>query len=338
MGCLPPFEGLNRGFVLQGFLRQVFVVQPDVAMQSLFQVLRAVEVMRPEHLFEPSVEALDHAIGLGRSGLGQSVLDAQSAAQRLERVLPAGVFGALAKQSVGELFAIVRQQGLNLERRRLGHRVEERAGCRSGFVALDGDEHPAGGAVNRHKDVAPGRLIGHLRQVLHIHVDVARLIGFEGFGAADDLRRHRQPGVPTTTQQSIQCGAAHLGLNELSDHSQQIIERQQQLCAQIDHQFLLRRVERGLQPMRRVAAVLHGIALAPLANGVAAHTELARQFIVAARGLLNFCADRRGGRGVLVQSNQHVELQSLQSATSAVSTSRPTSSGRLLSSRYSSGT
>lgn len=56
MRGLPSFERLKRGFVVQGFLRQVFVVQPDVAMQRLLQVLRAVEVMRPQHLFHQAMD------------------------------------------------------------------------------------------------------------------------------------------------------------------------------------------------------------------------------------------------------------------------------------------
>jgi hypothetical protein len=55
MGFLPSFESLNRGFVVQSLLWQVFVVQPNVSMQSLLQVLRAVEVMRPQHLLQTAV-------------------------------------------------------------------------------------------------------------------------------------------------------------------------------------------------------------------------------------------------------------------------------------------
>lgn len=51
-------------------------------------------------------------------------------------------------------------------------------------LALDGDEHPARGPVDGHEEVAPGRLIGHLRRVLHIQVHVPRIVGFEGLGTA----------------------------------------------------------------------------------------------------------------------------------------------------------
>ena len=42
-------------------LRQVLVVETDIALQGGHQVLGAVEVMRREHLGKPAVEALDHA-------------------------------------------------------------------------------------------------------------------------------------------------------------------------------------------------------------------------------------------------------------------------------------
>lgn len=108
------------------------------------------------------------------------------------------------------------------------------------------------------------------------------------------------------TQQPIQRRAAHVRLDELPDHGQQVIQGQLQLRAQVDHQLFLHHVECGLQPVHCVTSVLHGIALAPLADGVAADVELRRQLIVAAGGLLDRFADRWRGHGVLVQGNHHV--------------------------------
>lgn len=42
MRALPSFQCLQRGLVVQGFLRQRLIVQPDVAVQRLLQVLGAV--------------------------------------------------------------------------------------------------------------------------------------------------------------------------------------------------------------------------------------------------------------------------------------------------------
>lgn len=111
----------------QCLLRQVVVVQPYKSVQRLLQILRTVEVVRAQHLAEPAIEALNHAIGLRRLGLGQSVLNPQSLAQLIELVLPCGRTAAIAKQPVCELFAVVRQDGANPERRSLAYR------CQKGF-------------------------------------------------------------------------------------------------------------------------------------------------------------------------------------------------------------
>ena len=78
-----------------------------------------------KHFADAPVEALNHAIGLRCFGLGQSVLNPQRLAQLIKLVLPCGRAAAPAKQAVCELFAVVRQDGANPERRSLAHRCEE---------------------------------------------------------------------------------------------------------------------------------------------------------------------------------------------------------------------
>ncbi len=56
-------------------------------------------------------------------------------------------------------------------------RQASRIGGGLGFV--DADEHPAGRPINRHKQVAAGRFVSHLRQILDVHVQIAGLIGLE---------------------------------------------------------------------------------------------------------------------------------------------------------------
>ena len=48
------------------------------------------------------------------------------------------------------------------------------------FYIENANEHPSGRPVDGHKEVAAAALISHLRQVFHVDVDVAGLIGFEG--------------------------------------------------------------------------------------------------------------------------------------------------------------
>ena len=58
-------------------LGQMLVVEPDEAVQRRLQIMCAVEAVRLEHLGQAPIEALDHAVGLGVFGLGQSVIDVQ---------------------------------------------------------------------------------------------------------------------------------------------------------------------------------------------------------------------------------------------------------------------
>ena len=58
-------------------------------------------------------------------------------------------------------------------------RLQERLGTGGCLVGLDLHKHPACSPVDGHKQIAPFRLILHLRQILHIHVQIARLIAFK---------------------------------------------------------------------------------------------------------------------------------------------------------------
>lgn len=62
MGPLPVSESLNGSEMAQGPLRNVVVVQGDVAVQGGFQIGRDVEVMGLQHLLDAAVEALDPAV------------------------------------------------------------------------------------------------------------------------------------------------------------------------------------------------------------------------------------------------------------------------------------
>ena len=109
----------------QCLLRQVMVIQPHKSMQGFLQVFAAVEVVRAQHLAQPSIEALDHAIGLRSFGLGQPMLNTQGLAQLVKLVLSCGLAASATKQAVSELFAVVREDGVNLECGCLAHRCQE---------------------------------------------------------------------------------------------------------------------------------------------------------------------------------------------------------------------
>ena len=56
-------------------------------MQRGFHVLAGMEAVGLKHVFDPAVEALNHAVGLGRLWWCQAVFDAQFGAEQVELVL-----------------------------------------------------------------------------------------------------------------------------------------------------------------------------------------------------------------------------------------------------------
>ena len=94
--------------------------------------------------------------------------------------------------------------------------------------------------------------------------------------------------------------------------------------AQLHDDLSLAGIERGLQSMRRVAAVLDRVALAPFADYQLAHAEGLREFGLGAVGPLDRQARGRRRRGVLVQLDQHPGLPFFKSASRPLKTSRPT--------------
>ena len=67
-------------------------------------------------------------------------------------------------------------------------------------------------------------------------------------------------------QATVEAGARDLRVQELPDHSQQVVERHQERLAQDNHYRLLRRGQGGLQPVRRVAAVMHRVSVPPFVD------------------------------------------------------------------------
>ncbi len=114
--------------MIERFLREVFVVEPGVAVERGCQVEGALEVMSTEDLRQSSVEALDHAIGARRLRLGQAVLDAQCLAERVELMGSGSILGFLAEDPIGELLAVIGEDGSDFHGCRFGQRVEEAAG------------------------------------------------------------------------------------------------------------------------------------------------------------------------------------------------------------------
>jgi hypothetical protein len=110
---IPVLHGLNWSATLERFLRQGMVIQLNVAHERALAVLAASEMVASQHLFNAAVEALDRPVGLGPSGAGESVLDADGLAELSEFVHAAFAVCGLATEPIGERLAVVGQNLAN---------------------------------------------------------------------------------------------------------------------------------------------------------------------------------------------------------------------------------
>ena len=69
-----------------------------------------------QHLPDPTIEALDQAVGLGVSRRGQGVLDGQFVAELIELVVAGDGAFAQTEETAGDLFAIVGTYGSDAQR------------------------------------------------------------------------------------------------------------------------------------------------------------------------------------------------------------------------------
>ena len=93
--------------MVERLLDELVVVEPYIAFERLLQIVTALEVPRTEHLCDASVEAFDHAVGLGSPDRCQAVLDTQFLAELVKAVVSRRLALSRGKQSVGELLAVV---------------------------------------------------------------------------------------------------------------------------------------------------------------------------------------------------------------------------------------
>lgn len=122
---------------------------------------------------ESPIEAHNHAIDLWRLGFDQPVLNAQLLAQLVEFMLACRMETVATTQPFSELFAVVSENGANLEVCRLAQRCQEGFGRCCRLVLFDRDEHPADRSVDDHKHVAALVLTCYLGQIFHIDMHIA---------------------------------------------------------------------------------------------------------------------------------------------------------------------
>ena len=283
------------------------VVQGHVTHDRLLQVFTTGEPMGFEHIGNAPIEALDHAIGSGRAWLGQAMFNVQGLAQLIKLMVARGLALTTGKQPVGELLAVVGQDFLHLDRTSLVQGVQKRASSSGRLVALDLNEHPARGAVNSNKQIAPAGLVRHLGQVFDIDVDEPRRVAFEGFVGLRRLFGLEVVEVANAVaaKTPIKARACSLRAKKLAGDGQQVVQGQQQHLSEFDHDLFLCGGQRGLQSLRGVGRVMKAVSALPFVDGAFTHAVTQRQSCSSFRTGRHLRAG--GGRGacVFMQGNHH---------------------------------
>jgi len=101
-------------------------------------------------------------------------------------------------------------------------------------------------------------------------MQIARLAGLEGLVFRPEGLRLpiTQIARPMPSQAAIKARARNLRVQELPDHRQQVVDQHQQRLSKNHRHRLLRRCQRDLQPVRRMASVKHTVQVPSFADGL----------------------------------------------------------------------
>ncbi len=77
------------------------IIQSDIAAQGVRQALGWTEAGGSQHLADAAIEALDHAVGLGMTGLDEAVVDAMLLAGAVEAMKSGGIISTSCVPPVG---------------------------------------------------------------------------------------------------------------------------------------------------------------------------------------------------------------------------------------------
>ena len=263
--------------------------------------------MALKDLLDAAVEPLDHAVGLRRLGWCQTMLNIEDCAERVELMRSSCRPLTQAEEPIRELLAVVCKNGADTDWAGAFQISQEAARVGRRLRRENADEHPSRGSINGHKEIPARGFIGHLRQVFHVDMDVSRLVSLEG--AVLRLlflgRELAQVSHAMPPQATIQARARGVRVQELAHHCQQVIQRDQQRLAQGHRDGLLRRRQCGLKPVRRVAAILDAVSLAPFIDGLRGDPEALCKHSPSIIAGLNSGPHLRRRRGLLVKMDQH---------------------------------
>ena len=177
-------------------------------------------------------------------------------------------------------------------------------------------------------------LIGHLWQVFHVDVDVARLICLEGavFRSGCPVLEVAQVSHALPPQAAVQPGARGVRVQEFPDRRQQVVERDRQRLAKRHCDGFLRGRQRRLKTMRGVAAILDTVTLAPLVDGLPGSPQTLRQHRRSLCTRLDRGPDLRCRRCLLVKMDQHGRTPSRTSLRADLATNSADRRGLMQSS------
>ena len=177
---------------------------------------------------DASVEALDEAVGLRTVRSGQAVVDVVAGAEEIERVVAGRLSRRLVLhvdgEAVGELCAVVGQDGVHRVRE-VGQEPLEEAGRGLGIALwVDFDIDVAGGAVDGDEGIALPPLQG--RQMLQVDVDEADRGVFKDADAG--LVRLLAMADAVALEATMDGTARELVVDATPHHLDDIVERQLQ--------------------------------------------------------------------------------------------------------------
>jgi hypothetical protein len=256
-------------------------------------------------LDEPAVEAFDETIGLRAEGSGEAVVDLVLGAETIEGMSAGRAIVRLVLQvdgeAIGELTAIVGEDGMNAMRKMREEAFEKASGGLAIAPGVDLQKDVAGCPINGDESVALASL--QSRQVLEVDVDETDGRLFED---AHRLLTGLGPAVqPMPLETAVGGTTRNLSIDAAPHDLGDVIERQLEPGSQLTDERFLQRQELGGQPLRRVRPVGDCRSSAPSIDRGLAHPQLVRKLRDRLLAALNVRADFRGRGGIGVQVQLH---------------------------------
>lgn len=272
--AMPVVQRVDRRPALQTGFRELIIFVADVSEERLFDPLAGAEAMAQKDVVVTVVEALDNAVRLRLHRRHKVVFDVELGAEAVELVGADGRAAAEAEKSVGESVARRRclweqwhsecrlgEQAVDLQVSGTLELAPQTASVGRLLCRVNSDEDPAGRTVDADEQISAPLLIGYLRWAFYVDMQVAATVNREAF--VSGLRRFwlqvLRPEDATAAKTAAEARAQHVGVQELPDHGDQIVARQNR--RQFDRLLCLR--PRCRQPVRGIATVVNAVLFAP---------------------------------------------------------------------------